>query len=193
MSTTWTQRLLGAVMIVAATLGGQLALVGPASAADVRDRVVRDQSNGFDNILVPDRSAAGAGVRSVPRVGQAGATPPEQTWRQLNQNGGFALAHVPSLGPGRQPLCLDSAGDPATVGARLVLAPCTGQDRQTWRQLSTAIFTQLENRQSKLKAELVGGRLVQNEFPRRGDVDFRERTRLQLFSVVPKEFGVGGA
>jgi hypothetical protein len=31
------------------------------------------------------------------------------------------------------------------------------------------------------------------EFPKRGDADFRERTMLQQFSVVPKTFGIGGA
>jgi hypothetical protein len=74
-----------------------------------------------------------------------------------------------------------------------VLSPCDGSARQSWKPLSTAAFTQLQNKQSGLKAELVGGRLVQNEFPKRTDADFRERTKLQQFSIVPKTFGVGGA
>jgi hypothetical protein len=160
--------------------------------ADVRDQVVRDQSNGFTNILVPDRSAPGSPIRSVPRIGQTDATPQSQVWQRQNTGAGnFALVHAPSLGS--QPLCLDIQGDPATAGAALVLSPCDGSARQSWKPLSTAAFTQLQNKQSDLKAELVGGRLVQNEFPKRTDADFRERTKLQQFSIVPKTFGVGGA
>jgi hypothetical protein len=190
LSSTMRRRIAAATILLAAGLGGQAALATSAFA-DVRDQVVRDQSNAA-TILVPERSEPGSSIRSVPRIGQADATPPSQVWqRQSTGAGHFALVHAPSLGS--QPLCLDIQGDPATAGAALVLSPCDGSDRQSWKPLSNAIFTQLQNKQSGLKAELVGGRLVQNEFPKRGDADFRERTKLQQFSVVPKTFGVGGA
>jgi hypothetical protein len=191
LSSTMRRRIAAATILLAAGLGGQAALATSAFA-DVRDQVVRDQSNGFTNILVPDRSAPGSPIRSVPRIGQTDATPQSQVWqRQSTGAGNFALVHAPSLGS--QPLCLDVQGDPATAGAALVLSPCDGSARQSWKPLSTAAFTQLQNKQSGLKAELVGGRLVQNEFPKRTDADFRERTKLQQFSIVPKTFGVGGA
>jgi hypothetical protein len=191
LSSTMRRRIAAATILLAAGLGAQ-SVLAPVAFADVRDQVVRDQSNGFSNILVPDRSEAGSPIRSVPRTGQADATPQSQVWQRQNTGAGnFALVHAPSLGA--QPLCVDIQGDPATAGAALVLSPCDGSDRQSWKPLSTSIFTQLQNKESGLKAELVGGRLVQNDFPKRGDADFRERTKLQQFSVVPKTFGVGGA
>jgi hypothetical protein len=191
LSSTMRRRIAAATILLAAGLGAQVVSATPAFAAG-NDQVVRDQSNGFSNILVPDRSAPGSPIRSVPRIGQADATPQSQVWQRQNTGAGnFALVHVPSLGS--QPLCVDIQGDPATAGAALVLSPCNGSDRQSWKQLSTAAFTQLQNKQSGLKAELVGGRLVQNEFPKRTDADFRERTKLQQFSIVPKTFGIGGA
>jgi hypothetical protein len=119
----------------------------------------------------------------MPRLGQADATPQSQVWqRQSTGAGDFALVHAPRLGT--QPLCLDVQGDPATAGAALVLSPCDGSDRQSWTPLSTAVFTQLQNKQSGLEAELVGGRLVQNELPKRGDL---------LPRILPGREGHGAA
>ncbi|MBC8093481.1 MAG: RICIN domain-containing protein [Pseudonocardia sp.] len=180
-----------ALLVMAASL----AHATPASA-DVRDQVIRDQSNGFTNILVPDRAAPGSPIRSVPRIGKTTATPPSQLWRResaRNGRGTINLVHVPSIDDGDRQLCLDVQGDSTQAGAALVLRPCDGTDSQAWRNLSTSPFTQLENRGSRLKAELVGGRLVQNGFPNRNDADVRDRNRLQGFSIVPATFGIGGA
>ena len=74
-----------------------------------------------------------------------------------------------------------------------MLHPCDGTDSQAWRQLVAVAPSQLENQGSKLKMELVGGRLVQAQFPGRDDADRRQRTTAQSFFVSPKSFGVGGA
>jgi hypothetical protein len=68
LSSTMRRRLAAATILLAAGLGGQAAMATSAFA-DVRDQVVRDQSNGFTNILVPDRSAPGSPIRSVQRIG----------------------------------------------------------------------------------------------------------------------------
>lgn len=192
---TFRRTMATALLVTAASLGVQAAVAAPAFGA-VGDQVIRDQSNGFANILVPDRSAPGSQIRSVPHIGGADDTPQSQVWQQpraRNGGGTFNLVHAPSIGGGGRQLCLDVQGDSTEPGAPLVLRACDGTDSQAWRVLSTATFTQLENRGSGLKAELAGGRLVQNNFPNRNDADVRERNRLQAFSIVPTSFGFGGA
>jgi hypothetical protein len=197
---TLRRTVITAVLVAAAGLGAEPATADPAvpdQRRDVREQVIRDQSDGLTNIVVPDRAAPGARVRSVPRIGQADATPPEQTWlREIARNGRgtFNLVHTPSAGDGGRKLCLDVQGDSLEVGAPLVLRPCDGTDSQAWSvPAGFATFTQLINRDSGLNAELVGGRLVQAAFPERDDPDARERNRLQGFSIVPRTFGFGGA
>jgi hypothetical protein len=51
----------------------------------------------------------------------------------------------------------------------------------------------MENLGSRLKVELVGGRLVQAQFPDSTDPAARQRRTAQLVGVLPKTFGVGGA
>jgi hypothetical protein len=74
-----------------------------------------------------------------------------------------------------------------------VLSPCDGSDSQAWRFLGNAAFNNMENLGSRLKVELVGGRLVQAQFPDSTDPAARQRRTAQLVGVLPKTFGVGGA
>lgn len=196
MSVSTVRRMLAATLLVmSASLGVQAAVATPA-LADVKDVVFRDNSNGSTNILVPDRAAPGSAISSVPRIGKADDTPQSQVWQRgsaRNGRGTFNLVFAPTIGDGQRQLCLDVQGDSTQAGAPIVLRPCDGTDSQAWKKLSTAAFAQFENFGSGLKAELVGGRLAQFEFPNRNDADVRERTQLQQFSIVPKSFGIGGA
>lgn len=167
----------------------------PAAGSDVRDRVLRSQPGGIATVITPDRSASGAPVRQVPRIGKAAATPIEQTWRTESSRaarGAVSLVHTPSLNTGRR-LCLDVQGDSTAEGAPLVLRPCDGTDSQAWRQLTAVPPTKLENVGSALKMEIVGARVVQAQFPARDDADAQQRNTAQSFFISPKSFGVGGA
>lgn len=118
MSRSTLRRSLATALLV---MAASLALATPASA-DVRDQVIRDQSNGFTNILVPDRAAPGSPIRSVPRIGKTTATPPSQLWRResaRNGRGTFNLVHVRSIDDGDRQLCLDVQGDSTQAGAAL--------------------------------------------------------------------------
>jgi hypothetical protein len=187
--------LAGTVLSSSAVLG--LLITASPAHADVRDRVFVSQSGGVKTVLTPDRSAAGASVRQVARTGVADASPVEQTWRSESARqgrGAFTLVHTPTAGatgPGR--LCLGVQGDSTAEGAPLVLAPCDGSDSQAWRFLGNAAFNNMENLGSRLKVELVGGRLVQAQFPDSTDPAARQRRTAQLVGVLPKTFGVGGA
>ena len=195
MSRSALRRGLAVTVLSSSAVLGLLTATSTAHAADVRDRVFVSQSGGVKTVLVPDRSAAGAPVRQVTRIGAADASPAEQTWRQESARqgrGAFTLVHTPSA-TGARRLCLDVQGDSTQAGAPLVLRPCDGSDSQAWKFLTNSVFTQMENQDSKLKVELVGGRLVQADFPQRDDADFRQRTTAQFVSVAPKSFGVGGA
>lgn len=165
------------------------------SRPDARDRVVRAFAGNL--VLEPERSASGAGIRAVARVGAADATPDRQVWRSERARqgrGAINLVHAPSVrGQGARPLCLDVDGDSRAAGARLVLRPCDGTESQAWRQLSTVPPSSFQNLESGLVMEVAGGRLIQAGFPARDDADRRARTNAQLFFNEPKSFGVGGA
>jgi hypothetical protein len=192
MSSSTLRRLAAALLITTASLGVQAAATTPAFAADVKDRVITDRSG---NVLAPDRSASGAVIRSVPRIGAANATPDSQVWQApaARQRGTFNLVFVPSLRDGGVQLCLDVRGDSTEPGAPLVLRPCDGTDSQAWKNQINTNPTGIVNSASGLLWELVDGRLVQNGPPARSDADFRQRARLQQFSISPKSFGIGGA
>jgi hypothetical protein len=188
--------LLAALLSGSAALGLLTTAATPAYA-DTRDRVFLSQSGGIKTVLAPDRSAAGAPVRQVARIGVADATPPAQTWRseQARQGGGaFTLVHTPTAdAAGTRRLCLDVKGDSTTAaGAPLVLRPCDGTPSQAWKSLTNDVFTFMENQDSKLKVELVNGRLVQADFPPRDAPDANQRRTAQSVGVLPKTFGIGG-
>ena len=187
--------LLAAVLSGTAALGLLTTAATPAYA-DTRDRVFESQSGGIKTVLTPDRSAAGAPVRQVTRIGVADATPPDQTWRQERAQqgrGAFTLVHTPTAdAAGTRRLCLDVKGDSTEAGAPLVLRPCDGTPSQAWKLLSNDVFTFMENQDSKLKVELVKGRLVQADFPPPGAPDFNQRRTAQSVGVLPKTFGIGG-
>jgi Ricin-type beta-trefoil lectin domain-like len=191
MTTSLIRRMLGAALVGAAALTGLTAAATPAFAADVNDRVVRVSAD--NTVLQPDRSASGAAIRAVARIGKADDTPDSQVWKRLRarQPGFFTLVHAPS--EDSRPLCIDVEGDSTQAGAALVLRPCDGTDSQAWRQLVSVPPSHLENKQSGLKMEVVGGRLVQNDFPGSDDADRTQRNARQLLFIQPKTFGVGGA
>jgi hypothetical protein len=191
MTTSLVRRVLGAALVGAAAITGLTGAATPAFAADVTDQVVRVFSD--NTVLQPDRSAPGAAIRAVARIGKADDTPDSQVWkrRPARQPGFFTLVHAPSEGD--RPLCIDVDGDSTQAGAALVLRPCDGTDSQAWRQLVSVPPSHLENKQSGLKMEVVGGRLVQNEFAGRNDADRKQRNDRQLLFIQPKSFGVGGA
>lgn len=186
------RRLAAAVLIAAANLGVMAAVATPALAQPSSDRVISVFGNN-KLVLQPDRSAPGAAIRAVTRIGQAAATPDVQVWRQVPaRQGGFNLVHREGVG-GRQ-LCIDVQGDSTQSGAALVLRPCDGTDSQAWRNLQgSQVFTQLVNKGSELEMEVVSGQVVQADFPNRNDADARVRNNNRLFSIPPKSFGIGGA
>jgi hypothetical protein len=169
MTTSLIRRVLGAALAGAAALTGLTGAATPAFAAEVPDTMVRVFAD--NTVLQPDQSASGAAIRAVARIGKADDTPDSQVWkrRPARQPGFFTLVHAPSEKD--RPLCIDVEGDSTQAGAALVLRPCDGTESQAWRQLVSVPPSQLENKQSGLKMELVGGALVQNEFPGRDDAD----------------------
>lgn len=166
----------------------------PPAKIDITDRVFVSFVGRL--VMEPDRSAPGAGIRAVPRVGVANATPDRQVWkseRARQGRGAINLVHAPSTrGENPRPLCLDVDGDSRAVGARLVLRPCDGTESQAWRQLTAVPPSHFQNLESGLKMEVAGGRLVQAEFAPRDAADARARTNAQLFFLPPKTVGVGG-
>jgi ribosomal protein S6E (S10) len=181
-------------IVTAALLGATIAgtVIGaaaPALAAGPADRVV-----GLSNeskVLVPDRIADGSRISFVERIGRGNDTPAEQTWqtKPAPRGGGVNIVSEPSTRSGR-PLCIDLPSDTRQAGVALVLRTCDGSASQTWRALGTqAAGNHMENQFSKLKMEISGGTVRQNEFPDRNAG--QQEKRLQLIDINPKSFGVG--
>jgi hypothetical protein len=165
------------------------------------------------NLVVPTGAANGAQIVSVPRIGQADATPDSQVWtfdhaKRFDANGKVvrgALSFIfqPTFNkPGVRPLCIDVANDSTQVGAPFVLRPCDGTPSQTFVTLGDLQFPLLQNVLSGLKVEvLTNGNVTQQDFPPRPAANaspaerqaLRARSQAQTFLLSPKSFGIGGA
>jgi ribosomal protein S6E (S10) len=183
------RHLVTAALLGATVVGAVIGTAAPAHAAGPADRVV-----GLSNeskVLVPDRIADGSRINFVERIGRGNDTPAEQTWqvKPAPRGGGVNIVSEPSTRSGR-PVCIDLPSDTKQAGVALVLRTCDGSESQTWRALGTqAAGNHMENKFSKLKMEISGGTVRQNEFPDRNAP--QQEKRLQLIDINPKSFGVG--
>jgi hypothetical protein len=187
--TALRRHLVTAALLGATVAGTVIGAAAPAHAAGPADQVIGLSND--SKVLVPDRIADGSRISHVERIGRGNDTPAEQTWqvKPAPRGGGVNIVSEPSTRSGR-PLCIDLPSDTTQAGVALVMRTCDGSASQTWRALGTqAAGNHMENQFSKLKMEISGGTVRQNEFPDRNAR--QQEKRLQLIDINPKSFGVG--